>query len=140
MRIGSTQVVAVAIVWVSNIATSYLIPRPRLLGDPAARQHMGAGVVHRIDRDQPPARPVLDPEARSGRIALGRFALVALRQTGDLQLELILIRPEPWYRVIGLRLVQDGGRRRLGLIDGVLHALEAQLPSVAQARETRAVA
>ena len=47
------------------------------------------------------------------------------RQAGDLQLEIVLVRPEPRHFAIGLGLAHHGQRRMLGLVDGVLHAFQA---------------
>ena len=93
-----------------------------------------------IDRDQLAGLAVFDREFGVGRIADGFAGVEAVEQAGDLQLDLVLVGPEPRHRIVGLRLAHDRLRRGLGLIDGVLHAFEPDLAAIALREEPRAIA
>src|SRR5436309_423460 len=82
-----------------------------------AAAHVGAAVVHGVDRDELSALAVLDREARGRDIAHGLCVVVALAQARHLQLQFVLIRPEPGHRIIGLRLAEQRGCHGLCLID-----------------------
>ena len=49
---------------------------------------------------------------RGRRLTDDVAASVAVAQSGDLQLDVVLIRPEPGHRIVGGRLAQDRCRRR----------------------------
>src|ERR1700674_3355674 len=106
----------------------------------AARHHMGARVVHRIDRNEPVRAPILDGELHTARLADRIGGFVTLGKSGDLQLGIVLIGPEPRHRIVALRLAENRRRPRLCLIDRVLHALEPQESIVAPAGKPRTVA
>src|SRR6516165_10660190 len=114
--------------------------RCAFLGDAPARHHMSAGIVEGVDGDQLSATAIFHGKSRRGAVADHCGAVVAVGEARHLQLDLVLVRPEPWHRIIRLRPPQDARGGGLGLIDGVLHALQAQLPPEAPARETGAVA
>src|SRR5262245_66443961 len=101
---------------------------------------MGAAVVAGAGRDEAAAAPVLDGEFPARRIADRLHRVIAVGETGDLQLDVELVRPEPRHRIVRLRLAEDRGGGSLGLVDRVLHALEPHPATVAAAGKTCAVA
>src|SRR5687768_5858753 len=70
------------------------------LGDPAAPAHEVLGAVDRVDCDQLTLQQVIDGEATAGGIAPYDGLVVALRQAHDLQLDVVLVRPEPRHVVV----------------------------------------
>ena len=72
-----------------------------------------------------------DREFARGWIAAQHDSVVRPRQTRDLQLEVILIRPEPRHFAVGPGPAQHGKRRMLGLVDGVLNAFQPDLETFA---------
>src|SRR5262245_11014210 len=112
----------------------------RFLRNAFAATHVGAAVVYGVDRDEPAILAVLDREAGGRDIADGFGVVIPVAESRHLQLQFILVRPEPRHRVVGLRLAQQCRGHGLGLVDGVLHALEPQLSIKSPARKTRTVA
>src|SRR5262245_39379679 len=49
---------------------------------------------------------------------------ISAAETGDLQLDVVLIRPEPGRWIVVLTAAKQGARCMLRLVDGVLHRLE----------------
>src|SRR5690349_10866891 len=94
----------------ASCGRSSALPYPalrRLLGDPLAAAHIGAAVIHGVDRDQLSVLAVFDREARRSDVADRRRVIIALAQARHLQLELILVRPEPRHGIIELRLAEN---------------------------------
>src|SRR6516162_4857523 len=113
--------------------------RCAFFGDAPARHHVSARIVEGVDGDQLSATAIFHGKSRRGAVADNFGVVVAVGEARHLQLDLVLVRPEPGHRIIRLRCPQDAGGGGLSLIDGVLHALQAQLPPEAPARETGAV-
>lgn len=47
-------------------------------------------------------------------------------EPNDLELEIVLIRPEPWNTVVGLMAIRDREPRCLALVLGVLDRLQPE--------------
>ena len=95
----------------------------------AFRDQLAADQIFRRGIDRLHRRHRAVAQMEDGEFALRRIAaqheIVARpRQAGDLQLEIILVRPEPRHFAVGLRLAHHRQRRMLGLVDGVLHAFQ----------------
>src|SRR5262245_46864220 len=101
------------------------IARDALPGlDGLLAEDIGEGVVHGIDGKQFVAAAVPD---RLAVLALARpqeGVGVAAIKTGDLQLDIVLVRPEPGRGVVVFGNSEHGTCRMLALIDGVLHGFE----------------
>src|SRR5690606_10020134 len=69
-------------------------------------------------------------EAATCRIAAQDCRVVAKTEADRLQLEIVLVRPEPGHRLVGLRIAANGPRRRVCHVVGVLHAFESDNGSV----------
>src|SRR5205823_11527328 len=59
---------------------------------------------------------------------------------GHLQLQIILIGPEPGHFVVDSRFAEDRERRRLALAERIRHGLEPKASAIEQARVIAAVA
>src|SRR5690349_12174225 len=85
--------------------------RIRLLRDPSAREHVGARVVDGVARDEAAGAPIFDREALGRDVADDSDVVAAIGEPGHLELEVVLVRPEPRHRIVGLRRAEDGGGR-----------------------------
>ena len=72
-------------------------------------------------------------------IAAHDQCVACFRDTRDLQLEIVLVRPEPGHFVISNGLIQDRKRRRFALAQGVWHRLQSKPAAVERARVVAAV-
>ena len=70
-----------------------------------------------------------DREFARSRIAAQHGNILGVHQPRDLQLEIILIGPEPGHFAIRIGAVQHGQSRVLGLIDGVLNRFQTHARS-----------
>uniref|UniRef100_A0A0N4Z2Z2 LigA n=1 Tax=Parastrongyloides trichosuri TaxID=131310 RepID=A0A0N4Z2Z2_PARTI len=91
---------------------------------PATPAHEVGGGVDRLDRHDPVAAQVEDGEGAAGRIAAHQLAVGVERQARDLQLDVILVGPEPRHFRRRGRAADDGRGHLLGLFQGVGHALQ----------------
>src|SRR5688572_10887665 len=110
------------------------------LRDPAATANEVLRTVNRVDRDQLTLQQVIDREVAAGGIAPHDGFVVALRQAHDLQLDVVLVRPEPWHVIVPRVLAAEARPRDAALLDGIVDRLEADAAPVVDARMVGAVA
>jgi hypothetical protein len=97
-------------------------------------------VIHRVQRDQFVTDQVAAAEGPRGGVAAQDDLVVACRQADDLQLEVVLVGPEPWQLVVDDLAAAQVRRRGLRLFERVVDGLEPDAASVTQARLAGAVA
>ena len=110
------------------------------LRDPLLAGHEVARAVDRVDGEQLAARQVVERETARVGVAAHDRLVVTLRQPGDLQLDVVLVRPEPRHVRVARALAAHVGGGRLALLHGVVHRLEAHAALVPDARVIGAVA
>src|SRR4051812_50214695 len=72
-----------------------------------------------------------DRELAADRIAAPHQGIGRPGETGDLELQVILVRPEPGHFAVGPGPTHHAVGGVLGLVDGVLHTFQANLMAVA---------
>src|SRR5690606_7627929 len=80
------------------------------------------------------------PERDALLAAAADHAVMARREPGDLQLGIVLVRPEPWPGMIFFRPTHQGRSDGLALVDGIadaLHPHPAALPGEGSAISRR---
>src|SRR5216684_8545618 len=97
-------------------------------------------LVDRFDADQPPAAKAEYREVPVGRVAAGDRQVMTGGDSGNLQLEVSLIAPEPRHLLIRFRPAGETSGHASPLIDGVLHRFEANSTSGEGGREVCAIA
>src|SRR3546814_8931513 len=93
----------------------------------AAALNKGLDRIDAVERDQPAALEIEDGEAAGRRIAAQDRLVVAGRKAHGLELQVILVRPEPGHGMIGFFPAHDVGHGGLRLVIGVLHGFQADL-------------
>ena len=90
------------------------------------------GVVDRVDSDERSTTVVKGGKLPRRQVAAHHRAIAAGCEPDHLQLDVVLVRPEP--RIGGERalLAEQGSGRRLALLDSVLHRLQAQQIAVGE--------
>src|SRR5688572_214544 len=114
--------------------------RAGALADQLARGHEILGMVHGVERDQLAVAQVAEAEGARRGIAAQDHPVIVLREPDDLQLQLVLVRPEPRRLVMRNGFPAEVRGCGLRLLEGVVHRLEADAPAVALARVAAAVA
>ena len=82
-------------------------------------------MVDAVDGDQLPLFEIGNIEFMICRRTDNDRVVIAFGQSGNLQLDVILVRPEPREWIVVDLFSQQGLRDGLGLIDGVLNAFHA---------------
>src|SRR4026209_259952 len=90
------------------------------LRDPAAPAHEVLGAVDRVDCDQLTLQQVIDGEVTGSGIAPYDGLVVALRHAHNLQLDVVLVRPEPRHVVVPRILAAEARPRDAALLDGIV--------------------
>src|SRR3954469_11594372 len=72
-----------------------------------------------------------DRELAGRRIATPHQRIGGPRQASDLQLQVILVGPEPWHFTVGPGLADHAVGGMLGLVDGILYAFQADFMAFA---------
>ena len=85
-----------------------------------------AAAIDAVDRRQPAVPEVERREAAPGGVAAQDQLVVRVADARDLELEVVLVGPEPGHLGIGLRPARDRLGDRLGLGHGVVHRFEPQ--------------
>jgi len=98
-----------------------------LLADQALADHELLRAIDAINRNNLAALEVEGGEAAPvPPVAPHHDALITLAEADDLQLDVVLVGPEPGQRLVGLFLVTQACRGSLGLVGGVGHRLQPQ--------------
>ena len=97
----------------------------RAVGDQLAADHIFRRGIDRLDRRDGALAQMEHGEFARRRIAAQHDLVARPRQARDLQLQVVLVRPEPRHLAIGLSACPTiASARMLGLVDGVLHAFQ----------------
>src|SRR5690606_39170665 len=94
------------------------------LGQGASHGHEVQRMVDAVGGDDPVAAVVEDRVPPAVRLGAHHRVVVARRQSGDLEFHLTLVGPEPRDACVLLATAGDRVGRHLGLLDGVVDALE----------------
>lgn len=82
--------------------------------------NISLGIVDRVDRHESPVAEIPDRPAAFARAGPQHRLVITEVEAGDLQLYLVLIRPEPGFGIIGDFSACQYMRGGLGLINRVL--------------------
>ena len=93
-------------------------------GDQLLADHIFGRRIDRFHRRHLAIAQMEDGEFARGRIAALDERVRRPRQAGDLQFEVILVRPEPGHFAVGPGLACHRQGGMLGLVYGVLHAFQ----------------
>src|SRR6185503_3457361 len=104
-----------------------------------ARDELARAVDGVDGKDQPPFE-IERGEAACGWIAAQHDLVIARRQPCNLQLQVVLIGPEPRHLRLRCRGPKQSGRRDFRLVDRIRHGLQAHALPMRRERMVRAVA
>lgn len=106
-------------------------------GDRRLPEHEIARTVDRLDRFNLNA-PNMKHRKLAGRGITPNDNLIAIqRQPGNLEFDVVLVRPEPWNLRVRRLSAANGGRRLLGLLQSVGHAFKTHLAFIPGERTLR---